>query len=209
MADASSVDATHDLFMATIVQDVAEAEAALRSGAAANHGNEAGMTPLHVACAGTSPVEMIQLLLRSGADAAARDAGGWTGLIYASSGGQLGIVNELLESDSPAIHAATTGTPRWTALGRACHRGHDDVVERLVGAILASSGAEADEITSESTKGAASAGVAGSTEASDTALPELHPHDDLRIALDVARARGHKEAAALVTECAAKLGVRA
>lgn len=55
--------AGEDLIIATMEQEVDDARAALKAGADPNYTNDFGITPLHVACGGTGPPEMLQLLL--------------------------------------------------------------------------------------------------------------------------------------------------
>jgi ankyrin repeat protein len=122
-----------ELFFATMTKDVEEARAAISRGANTNGANEAGMTPLHVALAGAGPGEMVELLLSAGADPGACDSQGWNGLIYAASAGQIALVEAILAHSSAAdLHARTTCENGWTALKRASHRGHADIVERLL-----------------------------------------------------------------------------
>ena len=86
-------DANGDLLMAAMVQEVEEAQEAIKAGAGecgfctttpatytclppftdVNHANEHGMTALHIACAGTGPKPMLDLLIQHQADVDASD----------------------------------------------------------------------------------------------------------------------------------------
>lgn len=135
---ASDSEASERLFLAVMTQDADEARAALSAGAQVNWRNGAHMTPLTVACAGVGPPALVELLLEHGADPSIHDASGWTPLMYASSGGQIALVDLLLKSGRAQVNAHTSCDARWSALTRAAHRGHAPVVD-----VLLRAGAEA------------------------------------------------------------------
>jgi len=184
-----------ELFMAAVMQDEAAVSAALAKGADPNATNPAGMTALHVVCASADTDAIVEKLLRSGADPDARDVHGWSSLIYAASGGQVGLVKSLLATGRVDIHAATDGEPAWTALQRACRRGHSAVVECLGEAIKAASASPA------------SAELAGAGAAPTGARPAtaMRPQADLAAALALAEAEGHDACVTLIRGTSTRL----
>jgi serine/threonine-protein phosphatase 6 regulatory ankyrin repeat subunit B len=87
-----------------------------------------GSTLLLVACF-YGHVEVVEVLIESGADTDHADEDGDTALIVSSDKGFLGVVKLLLRSEADAYLENKNG---WTALLRAAHQGHFDVVAILL-----------------------------------------------------------------------------
>ena len=95
--------------------------------AAVNHA-VFGVTPLHWAAKNGS-MEMVKILLESGADPNARDNKGCSVLICAASSGNLRMVKHLLSLDADADRADDEGS---TALSVAAEKGHQAVVQYML-----------------------------------------------------------------------------
>ena len=89
--------------------------------------NTSRVTPLHSAVAGRN-LEVVRLLLMHGADANARQQGGWTALHAAALHGDVAIVRLLLARGASPQAANDDGT---TALRLATDKGHAAVVELM------------------------------------------------------------------------------
>ena len=84
--------------------------------------------PLHAACAGQSPHELVTLLLDSGADVNARQHGGFTPLHEAAQNGNAALTELLLVRGANAT--ATTDDGK-TAAQLAQEAGHSDLAEQI------------------------------------------------------------------------------
>jgi len=89
--------------------------------------NTSRVTPLHSAVAGRN-LEVVRLLLMHGADANARQQGGWTALHAAAMHGDVEIARLLLARGASPQAANDDGT---TALKLATDKGHTAVVELM------------------------------------------------------------------------------
>jgi len=89
--------------------------------------NASRVTPLHSAVAGRN-LEVVRSLLMHGADANARQQGGWTALHAAALHGDVAIVRLLLARGASPQAANDDGT---TALQLATDKGHADLVEMM------------------------------------------------------------------------------
>ena len=92
--------------------------------------NDAGMRPLHSAAAtgGAGDAEVAQLLLDAGADANARQHGGYTPLHAAAHNGNVELVDLLLARGADASLTTDDGQ---TAADLAAAGGHPDLAARL------------------------------------------------------------------------------
>lgn len=89
--------------------------------------NTSRVVPLHSAIAGRN-IEVVRLLLMHGADANARQQGGWTALHAAALHGHVAIARLLLARGASPQAANDDGT---TALQLATDKGHAAIVELL------------------------------------------------------------------------------
>ncbi len=87
--------------------------------------NASAVTPLHSAVAGRN-LEVVRLLLMHGADANARQQGGWTALHEAALHGHVAIARLLLARGASPQAASDNGT---TALQMATDKGHVAILE--------------------------------------------------------------------------------
>ncbi|XP_037098004.1 kinase D-interacting substrate of 220 kDa B isoform X2 [Syngnathus acus] len=87
-----------------------------------------GQTPLMVA-AEQGNLEIVQELIRRGANINFDDVDCWTALMSASKEGHIQIVGELLDNDANMEHRDMGG---WTALMWAAYKGRTDVAELLL-----------------------------------------------------------------------------
>ncbi|KAF3844914.1 hypothetical protein F7725_008077 [Dissostichus mawsoni] len=87
-----------------------------------------GQTPLMVASE-QGNVEIVQELLRRGANVNLDDVDCWTALISAAKEGHIEVVRELLENNANLEHRDMGG---WTALMWGAYKGHTDVARMLM-----------------------------------------------------------------------------
>ncbi|XP_051942126.1 kinase D-interacting substrate of 220 kDa B isoform X1 [Hippocampus zosterae] len=87
-----------------------------------------GQTPLMVA-AEQGSLEIVQELIRRGANVNCDDVDCWTALMSASKEGHIQIVRELLDNDANVEHRDMGG---WTALMWAAYKGRTDVAQLLL-----------------------------------------------------------------------------
>uniref|UniRef100_A0A3Q2Y5Y7 Kinase D interacting substrate 220 n=1 Tax=Hippocampus comes TaxID=109280 RepID=A0A3Q2Y5Y7_HIPCM len=87
-----------------------------------------GQTPLMVA-AEQGNLEIVQELIRRGANVNCDDVDCWTALMSASKEGHIQVVRELLDNDANAEHRDMGG---WTALMWAAYKGRTDVAQLLL-----------------------------------------------------------------------------
>ena len=90
--------------------------------------NNRGRTALHLAAEGNQ-VEMVKLLLRSGADPRAMSDGGWTALHNAAQEGHVEVVGLLLATNANINAELSNG---MTPLHWAAFNGHEEVVKMLL-----------------------------------------------------------------------------
>eukprot|EP00557_Chaetoceros_sp_GSL56_P005659 CAMPEP_0176498276 /NCGR_PEP_ID=MMETSP0200_2-20121128/12225_1 /TAXON_ID=947934 /ORGANISM="Chaetoceros sp., Strain GSL56" /LENGTH=1545 /DNA_ID=CAMNT_0017896453 /DNA_START=217 /DNA_END=4854 /DNA_ORIENTATION=+ len=89
-------------------------------------------TPLHTACSSSASertLEVLNLLLRHGADGNACNKWRETPLLIAANNGHLAAVDSLLESGADPSMCSEAG---WSALTFAAHKGYDDIVGLLL-----------------------------------------------------------------------------
>lgn len=87
-----------------------------------------GQTPLMLA-AEQGSLEIVQELIRRGANVNLDDVDCWSALISAAKEGHLDVVNELLENSAYIEHRDMGG---WTALTWACYKGRTEVAKLLL-----------------------------------------------------------------------------
>lgn len=87
-----------------------------------------GQTPLMLA-AEQGSLEIVQELIRRGANVNLDDVDCWSALISAAKEGHLDVVDELLENDAYIEHRDMGG---WTALTWACYKGRTEVAKLLL-----------------------------------------------------------------------------
>ncbi|PNH09548.1 Ankyrin repeat domain-containing protein [Tetrabaena socialis] len=90
--------------------------------------DENGWTALHCASE-KGHKEMVEVLLRAGADVAAKSTNGWTALHLASQKGHTEAVKVLLRAGADVAVKSNNG---WTALHLASQKGHTEPVEALL-----------------------------------------------------------------------------
>ena len=102
--------------------DVSAARAALAAGAAVDHRNANGISPLLVCAGGMGPPALVELLLANGAAADGADRQGWSPLTFVCSSGQLPLVELLLGAgaDVDGGAGAGAGGPGRCVVRRAC-----------------------------------------------------------------------------------------
>jgi 26S proteasome non-ATPase regulatory subunit 10 len=93
-----------------------------------NSGDEEGWTPLHSAVS-TGSGDVVEVLLRSGADVQIANAGGRTALHYAASKGHADIARLLVSHGANINKKDQTGC---TPLHRAASAGHVEVIDYLI-----------------------------------------------------------------------------
>jgi ankyrin repeat protein len=115
-------DPSGELFAAAMTGDVSAARAALAAGAAVDHRNANGISPLLVCAGGMGPPALVELLLASGAAADGADRQGWSPLTFVCSSGQLPLVELLLGAgaDVDGGAGAGAGGPGRCVVRRAC-----------------------------------------------------------------------------------------
>eukprot|EP00600_Ochromonadales_sp_CCMP1393_P009608 CAMPEP_0174954688 /NCGR_PEP_ID=MMETSP0004_2-20121128/565_1 /TAXON_ID=420556 /ORGANISM="Ochromonas sp., Strain CCMP1393" /LENGTH=341 /DNA_ID=CAMNT_0016202533 /DNA_START=135 /DNA_END=1160 /DNA_ORIENTATION=+ len=97
----------------------------VRAGAPVNFRNEAGWTPLILACARGYVSTVVYLVSELGADVNLAENDGWTPLMFAANNDQPAIAQILLENGADAGLASVQG---FTAFSLAQNRGFDDVL---------------------------------------------------------------------------------
>ncbi|KAI5782055.1 ankyrin repeat-containing domain protein [Peziza echinospora] len=143
-----------ELATAAAKGDIAKVESLLRAGVNPNHPGPDGLTPLGAA-ASAGNTDIVQILLRYGADYALRMANerGWAPLHLAAYAGHLGVVDALVSAgantNQPAAPAPahtgaagaaaaaappTASAAATTALNLAAYTGHADIIRRLLAA---------------------------------------------------------------------------
>lgn len=111
-----------ELLNAVLAGDVAKAAAQLKNGADCNTKNEEGSTVLMLA-AGNGDLEMVELLIKAGAEVDATDARGWTALFkalfnYEQNCGFPDVVSALIDAGADIEHQVAYGTrPLMIAAG--------------------------------------------------------------------------------------------
>jgi ankyrin repeat protein len=111
-----------EILNAVLAGDVAKAAALLKSGTDCNTKNEEGATLLMLA-AGAGNQEMVEMLLKAGAEVDATDARGWTALFkalfnYEQNRGFPDVVSALIEAGADIEHQIAYGTrPLMIAAG--------------------------------------------------------------------------------------------
>jgi ankyrin repeat protein len=127
--EARSSDGWTPLHLAAFFGYPALAEALLAKGAAVDcrSSNDMQNTPLHAAVAGRRK-NMVQFLLEHGADANARQSGGWTALQGAAQNGDREAIEMLIANGA---HVNARADNNQSALDLALMRGHQEIAELL------------------------------------------------------------------------------
>lgn len=111
-----------DLLNTVLAGDIAKAAALLKGGADCNERNEEGATALMLA-AGIGNHDMVEMLLKAGAEVDACDARGWTALMkalfnYEQNRGFPDVVSTLIDAGADIEHQVAYGTrPLMIAAG--------------------------------------------------------------------------------------------
>lgn len=125
-----SYDGWTPLHLAAFMDRVGAVKTLLQEGAdlGALSSNAISNTPLHASLAGAQSVEVVQLLIRDGADVNHRAGGGVAPLHLAASRGSKELVKVLLAAGADP---ATTTDDGKTAADIASERGHPELAELL------------------------------------------------------------------------------
>ncbi|KAM9354593.1 kinase D-interacting substrate of 220 kDa B isoform 1-T2 [Pholidichthys leucotaenia] len=120
--------AVQSLFSYVDEEDLAAMKAHLDKFADVDSRSDNGQTPLMVA-AEQGSLEIVEELIRRGANVNLDDVDCWTALISAAKEGHIEVVRELLENNANVEHRDMGG---WTALMWAAYKGRTDVARMLL-----------------------------------------------------------------------------